>query len=512
MGRKERLKQAFLREYGKMPQGRLWERGRTEIYWKELEREIPAEDLVDTVTWNDLEMDQIFERINHCQSFAGEQVLYASLHILEPAEKLQQLEEKIAYFQENPESYAEVLYHLRNIGRETSDYHLPMFFQNLDAFAIRNLWFYRMLQAILVFSAGISVAVQNGIYFLLVFAFNVLVYSMKKMEYEIHLNLLAGLVKLIKEGKKIGEGPYGEAFPEIRSLAKEFAVLSRKIERVSGRKLATATGDFQAMMQDYVLGATFLDFLLFQKIMRLLKGKNREIMEFYALIGETDMAASLASFRKSLPLWCKPTIISDTTVRFEEMYHPLVASPVCNSFQMEKSFLLTGSNASGKSTFLKAAALNLILAQTVHTCMAASAQIPPSQVMTSMAVRDALSEGESYYIREIRYLKRMFDRIGETRFAFLVIDEILRGTNTRERIQASEAILRFLSENNCLVLAATHDVELTESLDGPYQNMHFEETFREGDIVFPYRLMEGPSASSNAILLLKAMGFPNIFD
>ncbi|MEW9124526.1 MAG: hypothetical protein AB2421_17575, partial [Thermotaleaceae bacterium] len=176
---------------------------------------------------------------------------------------------------------------------------------------------------------------------------------------------------------------------------------------------------------------------------------------------------------------------------------------------LENSCIITGSNASGKSTFIKAIAINAILGQSINTCMADEMILPCSKIITSMAVRDDLMAGESYYIKEIKYLKRIIEGLSEERLVICVIDEILRGTNTEERIAASASILKFLHNKNCIAIVASHDIELTQILDNIYDNYYFTEQMEEKDIVFDYKIYRGVSNSKNAIKLLKYVGFPD---
>ena len=125
--------------------------------------------------------------------------------------------------------------------------------------------------------------------------------------------------------------------------------------------------------------------------------------------------------------------------------------------------LLTGSNASGKSTFLKTVALGAIMAQTINTCPADHYEACFFHICSSMALRDDLDSGESYYIVEIKSLKRILDQAGQYPLLCFV-DEVLRGTNTVERIAASTQILKSLGRKNLICFAATHDSELKELL------------------------------------------------
>ena len=175
----------------------------------------------------------------------------------------------------------------------------------------------------------------------------------------------------------------------------------------------------------------------------------------------------------------------------------------------EENVLLTGSNASGKSTFLRTVAVNAILAETIYTVAAKSYDMPVCEIYSSMSLKDNLSENDSYYMAEIKSLKRIMDKAGSGRTIICFIDEVLRGTNTIERIAASSQILKELTAENVICFAATHDIELTHILDQSYSNYHFEEEVCGEDVNFNYHLKKGRSVTRNAIRLLKVMEYPD---
>jgi len=127
--------------------------------------------------------------------------------------------------------------------------------------------------------------------------------------------------------------------------------------------------------------------------------------------------------------------------------------------------------------------------------------------MSSMAIRDDVCCGDSYFVAEIRSLKRILDAANTGEMVFCFIDEILRGTNTVERIAASSSVLKNLEGKNIICIAATHDVELTQILADRFDNWHFRERITESNVVFDYRLYDGPATGRNAIALLERMGF-----
>ena len=253
---------------------------------------------------------------------------------------------------------------------------------------------------------------------------------------------------------------------------------------------------------------------MYNSVLKEVQDKTDQIMSLIDNIGELDALISIASFRRILPVWCTPEFTpwseeEHTSVRLEieDLYHPLISHPVVNSISAEGGTLITGSNASGKSTFLKNVAVNSILAQTIHTCTASSCRMPFLKVMTSMALRDDISSGESYFIVEIRSLKRILDESRKKEPLLCVIDEVLRGTNTIERIAASSQILNDLRGNWMLPFAATHDIELSYILDDIYTNYHFEEEVNDREVIFNYLLQPGRATTRNAIRLLDMLGY-----
>ena len=147
------------------------------------------------------------------------------------------------------------------------------------------------------------------------------------------------------------------------------------------------------------------------------------------------------------------------------------------------------------------------MAETLCTCTCRSYNGTPFRTYTSLTISDDLLAGESCYIAELRSLKRILDARDDDGFILCAIDEVLRGTNTIERISASAEILKALDHPKALCLIATHDAELCAISAGDYQLAHFEETVSDQEIHFDYKLKPGPAETRNAILLLKLMGF-----
>lgn len=170
--------------------------------------------------------------------------------------------------------------------------------------------------------------------------------------------------------------------------------------------------------------------------------------------------------------------------------------------------LLTGSNASGKSTFLKTVAINALLSQTCGMALAKEYSSCFFRIYSSMALKDNIQGSESYFIVEIKSLKRILDAVNQDKTPVLCfVDEVLRGTNTVERIAASSRILQSFADSGVMCFAATHDIELTTILKDCYSNYHFQEEVTEDEVKFDYKLYAGPATTRNAIKLLNVIGY-----
>lgn len=510
--RLEKIKDSF----GKKPLERKFDSEKLSYYWNELKKNLDTDEYIDSITWNDLEMDKVFSRINSCYSSLGEQLLYSKLHILDKRELDKDLfEKKINHFANNSKEREGVQLLFSSIGCVSSEYYLPRFISNLDMYKISNIFFYKLMQILLILPIIATLIFKNPQFLLissLIFLINVLIYTFSKLKYEVELDMLSSVIKIINLSGKISNKKkytYAKEFEDLDKNSKIFKKISFAIAVIQMKKEAALSGDIIGLMYDYIIGATLWDFTKYNQIINMLDKNKTEFNQLYEALGEIDASISIVSFRKSLPFYCEAKFEKNTSIKMTQIYHPLIDNPVCNSLDINRNCIITGSNASGKSTYMKALAVNVILAQSINTCMAKEFIIPKARLTTSMAVRDDLMTGESYYIKEIKYLKRIIDDISQDRLLICIIDEILRGTNTEERIAASASILKYLHNKNCIAIVASHDYELTQLLDKYYDNYHFTEKMINKDIIFDYKIYQGSSNSKNAIKLLGHIGFPN---
>ncbi len=249
----------------------------------------------------------------------------------------------------------------------------------------------------------------------------------------------------------------------------------------------------------------------FHAVVDKIGSSRKAIEQLYLFIGELDMAISIASLRAGLPYYSQATFLSNQKeLQVQSLYHPLVENCVANELHLKgKSLLLTGSNMSGKSTFIKAINLNLIAAQTINTSFTKAYTAPILGIATSIEISDDITSAKSYYMEEVETIGNLMELSNKPNSQFLfTIDEVFKGTNTIERISAAKAILSFLNQKQHLVLVSTHDIELTELLDEYYDLYYFQESIENQNLSFDYTLKQGALKKKNAIAILELAGYP----
>lgn len=479
-------------------------------------RRHPKEGQLDDITWNDLGMDDVFKRMNATLSATGEEYLYYTLRTPKQArEELQHMEEIITFFMEHPNERVKVQLLLRKLGY-TGKFSLYDYIDNLEYLGERSNRKHILVNLLMVVMlALIPVVSTPAVLGLVIVAIhNITSYFKEQKEIDPYIISFAYVMRLIGVGEKATKLNFPCIQEEVAVIKEHIAKL-RPMQKgsfwvLSGNKAGTTTGNPLDILMDYVRMVFHVDIMKFNKMLAFLNQHVEDVDALVSTLGYVETCISIGAFRVFLEDdYCIPEHdVEEKNIGIENGYHPLLTGSVKNSIRSKRGVLLTGSNASGKSTFLKMVALNAIMSQTIHTCTAESYKAPFYEIYSSMSLKDDLISGESYYIVEIKALKRILDRAKNCEGQVLCfVDEVLRGTNTVERISASTQILKSLAGGKVLCFAATHDIELTELLKDYYDNYHFEETVCDGDISFPYKLLAGKATSRNAIKLLEIMGY-----
>ena len=477
-------------------------------YWKNKKSNAVNYDGVDQLTSDDLAMDEVFKKLNYTQSTVGSEYLFNQLRDINPAlTDVHDKEELYNLFATNKDLREEVLLILSSLGKK--DYtNSSSFFYELTDRKIKNTYIYVLLALWPILSIPLMfMSLKYGIFsFIGAFLVNTIIYYRTKNKMENKLFSITYVAAIVNAGRRLASIDNRE----FKEHANEIKENIKPIKRISfwGNLVSSGEGSTVDLFLEYIRMLFMLDFIAYNKIVRTIADYQDEYREVWERIGELDSAIAVAFYRKSLDTYCTPTFVEKEELSFGKLAHPLIDNSVTNSSTLGKCTLITGSNASGKSTYIKAIAINAILAQTINTVLAESWTMKRSYIVTSMAIQDNVLDGDSYFIVEIKSLKRIIRLSEAGKPVISFIDEILKGTNTIERIAASGAMMEWLSSNKGMNVIASHDIELTEMARYAYTNYHFRESIENGEVLFDYKIHPGPSRTRNAIKLLEILGYP----
>ncbi|MBK8626035.1 MAG: DNA mismatch repair protein [Saprospiraceae bacterium] len=247
------------------------------------------------------------------------------------------------------------------------------------------------------------------------------------------------------------------------------------------------------------------------KLMEWKKNNAAHIHTWLDIIGEVESLNSLANLAHNNPDFCFPELNDAHQINFNQLGHPLISKEkrVCNevTFQPETMIILTGSNMSGKSTFLRTLGINMVLGGIGSVVCAVKANIHPLPVIVSMRQTDSLSDSESYFFAEVKRLKQLIDQLTQEK-CFVLLDEILKGTNSDDKQTGTIAVIKKMISKSAIGAIATHDLEVcktTEQYPNQLINKCFEVEIIDDDLVFDYKLRDGICQNKSATFLMKKL-------
>jgi len=465
---------------------------------------VGSEYLVDEDTWYDLDFNNLFELINRTTTPTGAQNLYYLMrHPVNQDEILTLREKLINDFSINQDLREKIQIVLQNLEEKNVKYLPYSLWQPLP----ERPFYAAFLPVLSLISFGVLLLVLlNVIHFgvlILVFVINFFIRSLIKKKIDIFIYAFQYLGVLINTAEKLSLLKYNE----LRDI-QENLIKTLKDTKTIAKKIFTLQFKDELGMMEYLNIYFLWDISGFYSAIYKIRQHISELREMYMTIGYLDSMIAIASFRQEYPLYCRPSF-NTKMFNVNDLYNPLLTKPVPNSFIFDtNNFLITGSNMSGKTTFLKTTGVNAILAQTIHTVMAESYEAPFLQVISSIGKEDNLLLGKSYYLAEVESILRLLKASESETIHLFILDEIFRGTNSVERLAASIEVLNYLANNKDYVLVATHDLQLSDFLKDNYKNFHFREKVCDEGLTFDYKIHPGISTTRNAIALLKYVGYP----
>jgi hypothetical protein len=476
-----------------------------------------TEKAVDDQTWNDLNMDNIYTVIDRTLTDPGEAVLYRMLRT--PLINKDGLEERnriIRLFQDDRKYREKVQLELIRLGHQ--------YFSN-DLFV--TLWgdllplskvtlFFTAMTLLAVFSLSVPFIWGSPVLVLVpvaVFIANLLIHYIFRRNYKDQLFAFSYLLAFIRTAGKISQLLKGKTDTHSGILGTNFDACKKILKKT---RYLFPSKDTPASSPNEIINEYLNIFFLFEvrsfySAASEINNHISELRELYITLGEIDALQSIASYRESLPAFTEPEFFSNgISLEVSDAVYPLLENPVPASITVNRNgIIITGSNMSGKSTFLRNIGCNVLLAQTISTCLASQYKGSFFRVMTSISRTDDVIAGKSFYYVEAERILRTIRSLDSDTPTLCIIDELLSGTNSAERLQASDAILHHLLKQNTLVICATHDLELIDRLERMCDLYHFTGTADDTGLTFDYQLKPGMATTRNAIDLLEYLGYPD---
>lgn len=463
---------------------------------------------IDDQTWSDLSMDNVFNKLDRTYSSYGESSLYKMLRnpILNK-DALKNRGQLIDLFESNIELtvnlrkvFFEMCYDKKNI--------LLDMIKNLKSENKFKYYIYSILSLIpiILICSAILLKQPKIIIGLLIYVLLSMYIHMKEQE-QINLMGIIYLRDLITQSKKISNINNTE-------LANYNLKINKILSKLKFIDKSSYILNFITAFEG-ILETLLIPFLVEERIYykineQVMKYKD-EIVDLYSLIGEIDALISIALYKTNTKNTCTtPKFIDKTYLKVVNGVHPLLDSPVANSIEInKKGIVLTGTNMSGKSTFLRMISINILLAQTFYFALGDEYEGSFFNLISSISPKDDIESGKSYYLSEAESILRILNKLDKKIPVFCSIDEIFRGTNPIERISSSIEILNYIQNHKAICIVSTHDKELSEMLKNDYEFYYFSENVDDKNgLSFDYKLKKGVSKTRNAIKLLDYMGYP----
>ena len=483
-----------------------------ESYFRKKDHSVNTQILSDK-TCNDLDFQELFMFTDRTISKVGQQYLYNKLRNIPLLPTDNAMHEKLLdEFMNNSDFRVSVQ---SKLGKLTDQevYYVASLFQDEILkppkwyFIVPLLSFTSVLSFIMVFFNPLFI-----VWIVVLTIINIVIHMWNKKNLFNYFSSIPQLSKLNGVAQELFKN---DILKEINpDLVKSTSVINKVNSRMSVFNMEVKIQSDQQIFFWTILELIKMLFLieplfLFGTLKRI-DTKRTEIENVFLFVGEIDAMVSIASLRKGLTNFCIPTINNESkSLTAQEVYHPLIENCVKNNLKVnDKSILLTGSNMSGKTSFIRTIAINVITGLTINTCFAEHFSMPRVRVFSAIRISDDLMNNRSYYFEEVITIKEMIDKSKEGNLNLFLLDEMFKGTNTVERIAAGKAVLSSLNEENNIVFVSTHDIELADLLKNEYDLYHFSEIVDHKTVDFDYKLKVGKLKNRNAISILQLNDYP----
>lgn len=383
-----------------------------------------------------------------------------------------------------------------------------------------NIILFYLLPSLTILSlAGMIFMTQTQYYFIFIslFMLNLLLVGLNIKRFRKEYLGLEGVSKILNTYSHLLKTIETENFkaPRLQSLRQ--SIFTDKISAGKAiSQLARVLNKFDS--QQNIIGSLLMNGLLLDALHTMLSLEKwrsryaRNVPLWMEVISTWDSLNSLANFYYNNSSFTFPAISDTAILEMQEAGHPLIREDkrVYNnvSFQSGQFTILTGSNMSGKSTFLRTIGVNLLLARMGAPICATSCTLYPFDIFVSMKINDSLQNSESLFFAELRRLRRIIDQVETQKLTFVILDEILRGTNSNDKHRGTSSLIRKLARYKVYGIIATHDLTISEMVleySGYLRNQCFEVEIDDKQLHFDYKLKEGICQKMSAVYLMEQM-------
>ena len=470
--------------------------------------------VITSATLQDLDFEDLFMYLDRTCSKVGQQYLYATLRTIPKNQyRVKQFESIIEFLNNHPAIKESLILELSKLNKPGAYFIQSLLYgENVK----RPSWFWIIPLLSMISLTTVFLSFIYPIFLILlipILGINFIFHFWNKKNILSYSNSIPQLLNLNRVALNIIKS--GLSFNNEDLVKKSVLSINKSTKSAIFFKMEADLSSDAGQLAEFILELIKVLFLLEPiftfKILSELDSKKAQLNEVFKIVGIVDTAISISSFRESLPYYSFPEINDKSNSFYAcELYHPLINNPVSNSIDLldGKSVLITGSNMSGKSTFIRTIGINAILAQTINIAFAKKFVISKLKVHSAVRISDSLLDETSYYYKEVKTVKDMIGECDSGNPNLFLLDELFKGTNTVERIAAGKATLTYLNRGNNLVFVSTHDIELVELLNSTFNYFHFSETIEDEKLRFDYKLKGGKLSNTNAIRILELNKFP----
>jgi hypothetical protein len=464
---------------------------------------------LDAPTWSDLDMPRVFRRVDRTLTSVGAQVLHRMLRC--PVMEMSLLARRrvlVSAVAADPAARVVMQRALLELG-DRQGWHAALALSGALPVLPGPVWLLRLIPLTMVATLGAALLLDHAVLLVsgLTLAFALpFVHLLANRRIAPYLEAVADVRRVLVTADALRKAMPAGVREQIGGALEGLGALRRAFGQganpTSGR-----FGGSRELAAEYGRAFALTELVAYQRATRAIASRGEEYERVLECVGEIDAALSIAYLKQHESGLVDAEVTPTTTgLVADGLRHPLVDDAVGNDVELgARGLLVTGSNMAGKSTLLRAIAIDTVLAQSIGLVAADRWSSRPLRVATAMGAHDDLAAGVSLFRAEVDRIHALVDSADGNHL--FVLDEAFRGTNPHERIAASAAVLQRLASAD-LVVAATHDRELCELVEDRFALAYFTEEVVDDDVSFDYRLRPGVLQTTNAIALLERAGFP----